>query len=77
MLGGKRLKVLAASPVQISLSKEGDAGQVVEIRKERGLVVRSAEGSVLIERVQPAGKRAMSAADFLRGARLEVGNHFQ
>ncbi len=77
MLGGKRLKVLAASSVQISLSKEGDVGEVVEIRKERGLVVRAAEGSVLIERVQPAGKRAMSAADFLRGARLEVGNHFQ
>jgi len=76
-LRDKRLKVLAVSPVQVSSTQEGDLGDAVEICSNTGLVVLTARGGLLIERLQPPGKRPMSAADFLRGARLQVGNHFQ
>lgn len=77
LVGGKRLKVLEATAVQDSLSREGDAGQVVEIPGQTGLVVRTRQGLLAIERVQPSGKRTMSAAEFLRGARLQVGDHLR
>jgi methionyl-tRNA formyltransferase len=36
---------------------------------EDGLLVGAGEGALRIERIQPAGRRAMSAADYLRGLR--------
>lgn len=38
-----------------------------------GIRVRTGDGSVVLTEVQPAGKKAISAADFARGARLPVG----
>jgi methionyl-tRNA formyltransferase len=49
-------------------------GTVVEV--EGQLVVASREGAVEILELQPAGKRSMSAADFLRGNRVAVGDRF-
>ena len=74
LLGDKRLKVLAVKPVQNFLREEGGGGEVVEIEGEAGLIVQTGSANVSIERVQPAGKRPMSAAEFVRGARLQVGD---
>jgi methionyl-tRNA formyltransferase len=41
------------------------------------LIVAASDGAVEILELQPAGKRAMSAADFLRGNRVAVGDHFE
>ncbi|KIL35234.1 methionyl-tRNA formyltransferase [Cohnella kolymensis] len=38
-----------------------------------GIRVRTGDGSVVLTEVQPAGKKAQSAADFARGARLPAG----
>jgi methionyl-tRNA formyltransferase len=38
-----------------------------------GIRVRTGDGSVVLTEVQPAGKKAQSAADFVRGARLPAG----
>ena len=43
---------------------------------KRGLVVGTGEGSLALDEVQPAGKRRMSGADFVRGYRIEVGERF-
>lgn len=44
---------------------------------ERALFTRCGEGTLLrILALQPAGKRLMSAADFLRGHPLQPGDHF-
>jgi len=40
------------------------------------LVVAAGDGAVELLEVQPAGKRAMSAVEFLRGNRLRVGERF-
>ncbi len=74
LLDDKRLKVLAVSAVQNTLREEGVCGEVVEVGTHAGLVVRTGSGGLLLERVQPAGKRPMSAAEFLRGARLRAGD---
>jgi methionyl-tRNA formyltransferase len=47
-------------------------GVILEADNDR-LVVACGEGSLKIEAIQPAGKRAMSAAEFLHGHPLAVG----
>lgn len=49
----------------------GSPGEVLDAGKR--LVVACGEGSVELQQVQPAGKRRMTAEEFLRGASLEAG----
>jgi methionyl-tRNA formyltransferase len=49
---------------------QGGPGQVVEATGDR-LVVAAGEGAVRLLRVQLEGKKAMDAAEFLRGYRAE------
>jgi methionyl-tRNA formyltransferase len=51
-------------------------GIIVEASKE-ALIVACGEGALQIDQIQPAGKRAMSAAEFLRGHPIQVGDHFR
>jgi methionyl-tRNA formyltransferase len=73
MLDGRRLKVTRAEVVEDIAGQEGEPGRVVEIRSEVGPVVATGDGFLLIERVQPEGRREMEAADWLLGARLQSG----
>lgn len=50
-------------------------GTVVGVSGDE-LRVRTGDGNVLIRRIQPAGKRAMSIDEFLRGHRVDVGDRF-
>lgn len=67
---GKTLKVHAATPVDDEPPVEPGT---IAAADARGLLVRCAVGSLLLTRVQPPGKRAMDAQDFLRGYRAETG----
>jgi methionyl-tRNA formyltransferase len=49
-------------------------GTVLEA--QRTLLVACGSGAIEIRRLKPAGKGAMNATDWLRGARLEVGARF-
>jgi methionyl-tRNA formyltransferase len=49
---------------------QGEPGRVIEARDDR-LVVACATGAVRLTRVQLEGKKAMEAAEFLRGHRAE------
>ena len=51
----------------------GPAGEVVEAEGDR-LVVAAGEGSIRILVLQVPGKRPFTAAEFLRGHRVEVGD---
>ncbi|MEM6654607.1 MAG: methionyl-tRNA formyltransferase [Planctomycetota bacterium] len=62
---------LAVDRVQIAAGG-GEPGTV--LAAEERLVVACGEGAVELLIVQPAGKRAMPAADWLRGAKLAVGD---
>jgi methionyl-tRNA formyltransferase len=63
-VNGKRVKILAAKPV----AADGDAATV----SESGLICCGI-GALQLVTVQPAGKAAMSGADFLRGRGLVAG----
>lgn len=70
LLNGELLKVhraRAAGPT------EGSPGTVVEILEE-GIGVACGDGRILLlELVQAPGRRAMTAAEFLRGRSIEIG----
>lgn len=65
MVNGQRLKVLKAKLT----SGSGMPGTLIGAN----LTVACAEGAVQLLEVQPAGKSAMSAGDYLRGAKLMPG----
>jgi len=69
---GRRLEVIEAE----ALPPEGQPkiGQVVALRRrEYGFGVGTGDGILGVIKVQPQGKRAMPAADFLRGQRSLAG----
>jgi len=65
-IGGLRVKVLAARAVPDAGGLE--PGRIALVDRE--VVVGTADGGVVLQRVQPAGKPAMAAGDWWRGARL-------
>ncbi len=69
---GRQLKIIEAVP----LSGEGalEAGQVVALSKEKvAFGVNTGDGILGVLKVQLEGKRAMPAAEFLRGQRQFIG----
>lgn len=72
-LDGRVFKLLAATAIT------GDAGlepgTISEIDKER-LVIATGSGGLSLLKVQAAGKRPMTIAQFLQGARLKKGDRF-
>lgn len=64
---GKPLVIQSAELVEAS----GAAGELLELTPR--CVVACGSGALELQTVKPAGKRAMPAGDWLRGARLEVG----
>ncbi len=63
--GPERLKVLGARAVE----KKGKPGEVLDDT----LTIACGEGAIRISELQRAGKAPMTAAEFLRGARLTAG----
>ena len=69
---GKLLKIHRAT-VDTGM---GEAGTVIGADGKRGLIVGTGKGVLALDEVQPAGKKRMSGADFVRGYRIEVGEKF-
>ena len=70
--GDKLLKVHRATVD----TGQGEAGTVINADGKRGLIVGTGEGALALDEVQPAGKKRMCGADFVRGYRIEVGEKF-
>ena len=66
---GGQLVVVAARPA--TLEHQAAPGQLLETRKR--CLVACGEGALELVTVKPAGKKAMEATAWLRGARLEQG----
>jgi methionyl-tRNA formyltransferase len=71
---GKRLKILASTPSEEEC--RADPGTIIDAGKSR-LKVATGRGCLEIEAVQPEGKKVISAAEFLRGYRLQAGDAFR
>jgi len=67
-LHGQTLKINQAALAGSS----GEPGTILKAEKS-GIEVACGQGSLLIQQLQPEGKRKMFAADFLAGNRLETG----
>ncbi len=67
---GKVLKIITGEV--LNGSKQQQAGVVVDIKQ--GLDVSCGDGQVYrITQIQPEGKKAMNAADYLRGTQMTIG----
>lgn len=74
-IDGKLLKVHKA---ETSPATEGgmEPGKVVEIKRD-GIIAATGEGFIRLIEVQPENRQRMNAAEFARGARLEIGTYFE
>ena len=65
---GRRLRILRAAA-----GLEGaTAGTVIRVEEE-GVLIGTGKGALMLQEVQPEGKRRMSGAEFARGRRLQPG----
>jgi len=71
MIGGLRVKV---GPITIEESSNSLAPGAIRIEK-KGVHVGTGSHPVLLGQIQPPGKKAMNAADWARGARLDEAVH--
>ncbi len=85
---GKKLKVLRALPGEGEdgygrlLTEEAPPGRPGEVlalaeRGRGGITVACGAGTVVLETVLPEGRAAMSAADFIRGRKVALGDLLQ
>ncbi len=66
--------VLADAGVAADADVRAEAGTVLHADRARGLVIACGEGALALDAVQPEGKRRMTAADYLAGRALGVGD---
>lgn len=69
---GARVKVLAARPAEADVALEPGAITL----HAREVLVGTASAPIALDRVQPAGKSAMAAADWWRGRRADAATRF-
>ena len=71
-LKGKMLKIYKATPIDA----KGNPGEVIAVdpKGTGSFTVACGEGALLIKGVIPEGKGKMSAGDFVRGRKIEIGD---
>jgi methionyl-tRNA formyltransferase len=69
------LKIISCKPIEDSSKYNYKSGQLVDVNKE-GIVIGTTNGCILVTRVHLSGSKEMSAGDFVRGHRLEIGHVF-
>ncbi len=55
-------------------SRSAVPGAITAIEREKGFYIQCSDGELLMEEVQPEGRKPMKALDFLNGARLNPGD---
>ena len=69
-LGGRPVKLFAPR-IEV---QTGDPGTVLEADPEVGILIATGEEAVRVREVQPAGKRRMSASDWIAGRGVQKGD---
>lgn len=73
-LNGEMLKIWRAEAVS---GVSGTPGEVVAVDKKKGFTVAAGRDAVLVTEVQAKGGKKMSAADYMRGHEISVGEKFE
>ncbi|MCK8826911.1 methionyl-tRNA formyltransferase [Natroniella acetigena] len=72
---GQLLKLWASQVVdQEKVNQEVEAGTVIELDHDLGIVVQTGQGQLVLTELQPASKQRMSATDYLLGYDIEIGS---
>jgi methionyl-tRNA formyltransferase len=72
------LIVLEAVPAEMPPSSKASVGPgTILIIDNKRLMVQAGDGMVEIRRLQPEGRRAMTAAEFLAGYPVRSGDRFE
>ncbi|WP_308634482.1 methionyl-tRNA formyltransferase [Paenibacillus silvisoli] len=72
---GDPFKVWGCKVVKRGGGASAEPGTVTAVSDE-GITVQTGEDALLLTTIQPSGKKAMPAAEWLKGARLETGTRF-
>jgi len=75
LLHGETFKVWGCKPLPSGAGGGPQPGTVLRA-DGNGIEVQTGEGILLLTVIQPAGKKAMQASEWLKGARLEAGTVF-
>lgn len=70
-----RIKILSCSVMPPNSGATFSPG-TLEISKDKQIVVHTAQGKLILNKVQPATKNEMPAHDFVNGYRIETGDQF-
>ncbi|NLI89588.1 MAG: methionyl-tRNA formyltransferase [Epulopiscium sp.] len=68
----KMLKIWKVKEIEYE-DETKEAGEIVDLIPDQGIVVKTLDGALLIEELQAQGKRRMKASDYLRGNDVKVG----
>jgi len=68
------VQVLRCSLISGRGIRAADPGVITAIERDRGFYIQCSDGELLMEEVQPEGKKPMKALEFLNGARLKPGD---
>ncbi|NQT21367.1 MAG: methionyl-tRNA formyltransferase [Planctomycetes bacterium] len=69
---GRPLRITLKKATSREAPAEGEPGEVVEV-SGGGFTVSAGKDAVLVSELQPAGKKHMTASEFIRGYRLQTG----
>jgi methionyl-tRNA formyltransferase len=72
---GKRVKILKTKP-HPKRKTRAIQGEVVSLRYNDRVIVKTGKGDLLISRFQPEGSSPLHARDFINGYHIAVGNKF-
>ena len=72
---GKGLKILKTEVLEAGGSK-GTSGEVIDIIKHKGIVIKTGEGNILIQYVQIEAKKPFDTDAFLCGHKIPLGYRF-
>ena len=73
--GGQPLRLILGKAHAVPAPKNSAAGVVLEAVGDT-LVIGTGDGGLKIESIQPAGKKLLGTAEFLRGYPVGVGDRF-
>lgn len=74
----KRYKIWDAEVFQkdFSVDEAHKPGSVMDLKDNRGILVSTGKGILLITQMQPSGKKKMSAGEILKGYNMKKGDRF-
>jgi len=74
---GRILKVLKTEVLNDAVRERGvNPGEVLDVAKGKGIIVRAGDGLVAIQNLQLEGKKILDADSFVRGHRIAKGYRF-